>query len=233
MLPKLLLVFILIYVNKPSASCQVPTRYFDPDSISENYLSELKKEYGRYKKYPSRYEKQILIALSYYPELKQTPVIFRIRRRHTTAFTRATWAGLFEVPGKRHFVITLSRKSERLLDPLLFKNLPFNAQIGVIGHELAHVTDFASMTTMQILHHAIKNISRSYIDRFEYNTDAICIMHGLGYQLLTWSSFVREKMNRQNWSGPDYAHRILTKERYMNPTTILEKMKQLAIYQPL
>ena len=62
------------------------------------------------------------------------------------------------------------------------------------------------MFTSQILKHAIRNVSSRYIDRFEFKTDSICIAHGLGYQLLAWSSFVRQKMHRENWDGADYVH---------------------------
>jgi hypothetical protein len=118
-----------------------------------------------------------------------------------------------------------------MLMPLLFKHLSFNALLGALGHELAHVADFQSKTTWDIIGHAVKNVSARYIDRFEFNTDAICIAHGLGYQLLEWSSFVRATMHTVNWLGPDYAHRPKNRERYMNPSTISARMKELPMYE--
>jgi hypothetical protein len=209
----------------------VPRKNFDRDSLSQSYFDVLKKEYGKYKQYPLQFEKQILIALSYYPELKNTPIVFRIRVRHTSLTTRATWVGIFETSERRHFVITISDSTEAMLMPLLFKYLPFNAQVGVMGHELGHVSDFMRMSSLQIIGHAVKNVSAKYIDKFEYNTDAICIAHGLGYQLLDWSRFIRKKMNRENWDGPDYAHRPMTKERYMNPPTIEKRIAADPIYK--
>jgi hypothetical protein len=210
---------------------QVPRKTFIKDSLTENYFSELKKEFGNKKQYPPQFEKQILLALSFYPELKNTPILFRTRIRHTGLNTRATWPGVFESSRKRHFVITISDSSEAMLMPFMFKNLSFNAQVGVMGHELAHVSDFLSMTTRQIIMHAIKNVSSKYIDRFEYNTDAICVAHGLGYQLLEWSSYIRTKMNREYWRGPDFAHKPMNIERYMNPGTILARIIQNPIYK--
>jgi hypothetical protein len=208
----------------------VPNRNFNPDSLSESYFDRLRKEYSGKKKYPRQFEKQILIALSYYPELKNAPIIFRTKPHHSPGFTRVTWVGLFEAPEQRHFLIVISDSTEEMLQPLLFKNLPFNAQIGAIGHELAHVTDFLTKTTFGIIKHAVCNISAEYSDRFEYNTDAICIKHGLGYQLLEWSSYVRNKMYTVNWDGPDYVHKPKKRERYMNPGTIEKKISENAIY---
>jgi len=162
------------------AHTQTPRMIMNPESMTEDYFRELKKEFGFKKQYPPQFEKQILVALSYYPELKNTPIRFRIRTKHTALNTRATWAGVFESPRKRHFVITISDSSESMLMPLMFKNVSFNAQVGVMGHELGHVTDFLKMKTLQLFAHAIKNVSAKYIDRFEYNSDAVCITHALG-----------------------------------------------------
>ncbi|SRR5258706_7620541 len=228
---KLFLTNLILLLLSCFPFCQAPRKNFDPDSLSENYFTGLKKEYGHGKQYPKQFEKQILVALSYYPELRNTPILFRIRVRHTPATTRATWAGVFETARKRHFVITISDSTERILMAIILKHMPFNAQVGLIGHELAHVSDFSRMVSHQIIWHAIKNVSAKYIDKFEYNTDGICIAHGLGYQLLAWSSFIRRKMNRENWDGPDYSPKPMSKERYMNPSTIEKRIAADPIYK--
>lgn len=201
-----------------------------PDSLSRDYFAALKKEFGNKKQYPPQFEKQILIALSYYPELKNTPILFRSRIRHSIAVTRATLGGVFESTKKRHYVVTISDSTEAMLMPILFTKLSFNAQVGVIGHELGHVVQYAAKNTAQLAKYIVKNVSAKYIDRFEYHADSICIAHGLGYQLLEWSSFVRKAMNTENWDGPDYAHRPKKRERYMNPSTILKRVNEDSQY---
>jgi hypothetical protein len=212
---------------------QSPRKNFSPDSLSEDYFNMLRREYASKKRYPLQYEKQILIALSYYPELKDTPITFRKKSNHSPGFTRVTWGGLLESPDKRHFLVVISDSTEEMLMPLIFKNLSFNAQIALIGHELAHVADFSTWTIFRIIKHVVNNVSARYIDRFEYNTDARCIAHGLGYQLLEWSSYVRKTMNTVNWVGPDYAHRLKKRERYMNPSTIEKRISEDLIYKSI
>ncbi len=210
--------------------CQSVINDINADSLPAIYFGELKKEYGNHKRYPAKFEKQILIALSYYPELKDTPIRFREKRRHGSMNARATMAGVFTSKQNRSYVITISDSTEPILAPLLFKNVSFNAQVGVLGHELGHITDFSSMTTLQILKHVVYNVSSKYLDRFEYRTDSICIAHGLGYQLLEWSSHVRKAMNREYWGGPDQVHKITNTERYMNPGTIRKRMNENTLY---
>ncbi|MEO6453567.1 MAG: hypothetical protein ABIN97_05820 [Ginsengibacter sp.] len=216
--------FIFIYFSEVVSS-QVPQKHFNPDSLTQEYFSALKKEFGSYKKIPPVFEKPILIALSYYPELKNTAIRFRINRRHTPLQTRSTWGSLFKKKEIRDYVITISDSTESSLSPLLFKNVSFNAQAGAAGHELAHIADFSKYSFIQLIIHGIRNVSPKYLDRFEFKTDSICIAHGLGYQLLKWSENVRSKMNIINWRGPDYVHAPQHIERYMNPSTILQAIK--------
>ncbi|MEO6327388.1 MAG: hypothetical protein ABIO55_00565 [Ginsengibacter sp.] len=213
-----------------SLCSQVPQKHFNRDSLTEQYYSNLKKEFGNHKKIPAAFEKPILIALSYYPELKNTPIRFRVRRRHTPLQTRSTWTGLFKRREIRDYVITISDSTESALNPLLFKNVSFNAQTGAAGHELAHVADFSGYSFVRTLIHGIRNLSPKYLDKFEFKTDSICIAHGLGYQLLEWSNNVRKKMNTINWRGPDYIHKPQNIERYMNPSTILQRIKANSFY---
>lgn len=227
---RLLFFFSLCLV---SCCAQKPVRSHEPAMFSPAALDSLKLKYAQNKHYPPAFEEQVLIALSYFPELCTTRITFRERPRHGTAITRSTWSSVLLPAGSRKYVITISDAVEPTLQPLLLSNLPFNAQIGVIGHELSHVLQYERMSTSGLLGYAAGNLSARYVDRFEFAADGICIAHGLGYQLLQWSSFVREKMNTVNWRGPDFVHRQHSRERYMNPSTILEKIKTDSLYSGL
>ena len=221
---------VLFHMLVSPAFSQVPRHSFNPDSLSNDFFVQLKKEFGNKKTYAPQLEKPLLIALSYYPELKNTPIRFEYRPKHSSGYTRVAWGGIFEPAATRHYLIVISDSTEPMLMPLLFKNVSFNAQIALLGHELAHVSWFNSIGALDFLQHVIKNVSAKYIDRYEYNTDAICIAHGLGYQLLAWSTYVRKTMNTVNWLGADYAHRPKKRERYMNPATIMKRIAAEPIY---
>jgi hypothetical protein len=103
--------------------------------------------------------------------------------------------------------------------------MDFNAQVGVLGHELSHVYDFSHQSLWSLLGSGIGHLSTSYIDRFEYRTDSICIAHGLGYQLLAWSRFIRLTLHTENYDGSDNIDMpVMNRERYMNPSTILKRI---------
>lgn len=123
--------------------------------------------------------------------------------------------------GRRSYVVIISNKTIKRLTPITFQNLPEAARIGVIGHELSHVVDFSRKTTWQSLLVAAGHFSKRYMASLEFNTDKICIDHGLGEPLYNWSSYIRQTMNTTNWRGVDFVFKPnRQRERYMNPGTI-------------
>ena len=220
-----------LYIIIPAFSlCQVPVRSFTPDMYSQQEYAALRQIVGNHKKIPPDYEKQILVALSYFPELINTRIDFRFKHTNTSFSTRPTIISVLKRSGSRKYIITISDSSEAILTPLQLRNLDYNAQIGIIGHELSHAADFSNKSTLGLLRVAMGNLSRKFLDRLEFKTDSLCIAHGLGYQLLAWSGNLRKKMNSTNWRGPDYAHKPQNTERYMNPATIQQRINISPLY---
>lgn len=176
----------------------------------------------------------ICISLSYYPELMNTHIVFRFRKRTTPLSSRPRISSLFKKKKNRTYVITISSQSTQKLNPIIFSNLPFNAQIGVIGHELAHIKFYNAKNSFQLIALPFKLTSKKFTDQFEFNTDLSCINQGLGYQLYDWSLYVRKALQIPEWKGAvnlktDSAKTLLG-QRYMNPETIEKYMKENSMY---
>jgi len=173
------------------------------------------------KKLPAQYRREMITALSYFPELKEVPVSFRVRRSRATVKTRPEFLSLFLPREARSYVIIISNKTAADVSPLMFSNLPEAARIGILGHELSHVADFSRKTVWQSVKMGLGHLSSRYLDSLEYHTDKICIDHGMGDYLASWSEYVRKEMHTTNWRGVGYANeKKETHERYMNPVTI-------------
>lgn len=208
---------------------------FSLQTLSSSAISFLQDEYGKNKVVPQGYRNQILIALSFFPELKNTSIEFRVIKTCKAPLTTVpSFTSVLKSPKDRKYIITIRNLQSKNLEPILFENLPYNAQIGVIGHELSHVVDFSRQSSLQLITDGINHISYKYVDHFEYRTDSICVAHGLGYQLLEWSKYVRLSLHRENWIGAGNVEeeRKSKRERYMNPSTILRKIEEEPIYQP-
>src|SRR5215212_317510 len=187
----------------------------DIESVSDSL-----QKFAKNKAIPRQYEKQILTALSHFPELKNVHVVFRIRKQYTPLTTQPDLASVFKRKNRRTYIITISNQTIDTLKRLLFQNLTFEEQVGVIGHELSHVVDFNSKNFPGTIGVGIGHISRRFLDSMEFNTDRICIQHGLGQYLLAYSRHVRQTMHVHNWRGVDYVNKGNGNghyERYMNP----------------
>jgi hypothetical protein len=184
---------------------------------------------AKYKIIPEMFKDVIRIALLYYPELSATRIEFRIKKAKAPLAARPTIGGILRRPSKRKYIITISNKTTDKTSPIRLKNLGFNAQVGVIGHELAHISQYNSKRFFYFIGLAIQHLSGRSMDKFENQTDRRCIEHGLGYQLLSWSEEVRKRLSRESWAGVNNSGR--KRERYMNPGTIIKVMESLPRYK--
>ncbi|MGC4036433.1 MAG: hypothetical protein QM764_10755 [Chitinophagaceae bacterium] len=173
------------------------------------------------KTFPGEFSKPILKALSFFPELQNISIEFVIRKTYTPLSTSPSFSSMIKRKSKRTYIVTISDQSIDTLNHLLFKNLSFVEQVGVIGHELSHVVDFDHKNFFQSVRNAIGHLSKRYLDKMEYKTDMICIQHGLGKYLEAYSMHVRQSMHVQYWRGVDHVFEKNDHiERYMNPATI-------------
>jgi hypothetical protein len=201
------------------------TRQYPGYTSNLNYSitdsTEFLQQFTYRKEIPKEIEHPVLEALSHYPELRDVRIKFIIKEQYATLTTRPTMESMLMPEGHREYVITISKKTIPKLTPLLFQNLPAGAQVGIIGHELAHVVDFSSNSLAQDVKKVVGHLSAAYMDNMEFNTDRICIEHGLGAYLEQWSSYIRSTMHTVYWRGADYVNKGDEHyERYMNPSTI-------------
>lgn len=191
-----------------------------------------KKLFGANKSMPAEYEKQIFAALSYFPELRQTKITFKLQKGNSGVIeTRPEWLSVFRNSRKRAYVVFIGDSSSKHIPPFMFRNCPVNGQVGIIGHELTHIVYFSKTNTFGLLKLGVAHVSTSYMDKFENKTDSICIERGLGYQLIDWNIYLRKAFGVEDpENAPDPFFTDTTRERYMSPARIRQVMKKSKVY---
>ncbi len=179
---------------------------------------------------PLQYDTIVKIALLYFPELENTKIKIRIKKQASPLTARPRIFTFFRKATKRKYIITISNKTDSRFSAILLSNLSFNAQIGVVGHELSHISDYNKRVGFYFLKLLFMHLSKKKMDQFEYKTDMRCIEHGLGYKLLSWSKEVRFKLNLIQWNGIKHLNEQ-GRERYMNPESIMRAINQNQIYK--
>lgn len=79
---------------------------------------------------------------------------------------------------------------DKNFDGIPFDSIPYNAAVGIVGHELAHIVDYETLNFLGLIDRLLLYASvphgKSY---FEKNIDLITINRGLGWQLYDWAKY--------------------------------------------
>jgi hypothetical protein len=208
LLKRFLIFFLAAHPYKMSAQ---------PDSTSslplEYNVDSLAKIYGIKKHLLKEYELQTLIALSYYPELLNEHIRFEYSQFNSTAQTTVTFGSIFKKINKQYIIFI---NDDVMKTGLLLSDAPFDGQVAVLGHELAHVTDFKSRGFFDMVWWGLSYLVVKQRTKIERRTDRLTIAHGLGLPLYYWADFVL------NHSKANKRYKRIKQTKYMQPAEILE-----------
>ena len=153
-----------------------------------NYLDSLKENFSFNKQIPKKYELSILIALSYFPELKTTKIKFKETKIKTSLNARPTiWSLFFREKDKRQYIVRINNSKKDSLVPI--SEAPFNAKIGVFGHEFAHFVDYNNRNFNGVMERLKAYSKDETKELYEKEIDSITIKRGLGWQIHDWSYY--------------------------------------------
>ncbi|MEM9918816.1 MAG: hypothetical protein AAF990_12010 [Bacteroidota bacterium] len=215
--------WLLVNTYSPGGSSmegfvKTPTAFIDSEQ-ARSQVDDLIGDFGQAKVLPAAYELQALVALSYFPELKDVPIRFALWESPFAHTSRPDWQSMLWPWMERSYTIGIGKQLKTSLAATAFRNLSFNAQIGVLGHELSHIVDYEQKTNAVLMGLGLQYFFEDFQICFERRTDIQTIERGLGYQLLEWSRSV---------------HPLLTADGrghlYLNPEQILTRIEENDLY---
>jgi hypothetical protein len=204
--------FLLLYTGNNFAQQKAP-RLFSAIIMSQQ-IDTLRSQFSNNKFLYEKYELQTLVALSFYPELKNTKISFRRSELKTTMVARPKGMNVFRGKGKRHYIIYINDFPTAKISP---DSVSFNAQIGVIGHELAHLVEYENTSSLKMLYVGLSYFNKKFRAKFERATDLRTINHGLLWQCYDFALYVHNSKN----APAEYI--TYKKKFYMSPKEIKEK----------
>ncbi len=200
-----------------------PKRLFKKEE-QVTQLIKLKENYSFNKFFETQdYCLQTYIALSYYPELKNVLITFKHKNIYTTMETRPNTISLLGNKENRTYTVYIDNNAEN--EGITLNTVPFNAQIGIIGHELAHIVDYERHSTFEIAKIGTKYINKKTRPKFEKSIDSLTIQIGLGWQLYDWSDYVLNK------SKASANYKNYKRNTYLIPSEIDKIIQNLDIYR--
>lgn len=203
-------------VSSFSHFSNIPTKSIDSSFYKSNLL-ELERTFGQNKIIILKYQLQILIALSYFPELKDVQIDFAYKNINTTMQCKPAFNSLLK-NANRKYKININKDLK--FQDVLIDEVPFNAQIGLIAHEIAHIVDYESGKCKHVISRGFDYLKEASKKKYESTVDSITVAYGLGWQLYDWAYFSLNN-SKSSQKYKDFKSRI-----YMSPDLILEQIKR-------
>jgi len=182
-----LTIFLLVVCSVGQA--QLPRKIITP-SMYTGQLKQLQDEFGKNKFLQEDFELPLLIALSKYPELKELRIQVVYRKIKTTMAVRPRLGSVFRRKVKRCYRVVINSNEEKLRKAAL-KNVPFNAQVGVLAHEFAHIRLYHTKNVFGLIGVGISySVSKRFREKFEKENDRETIARGYGWQVYHFTSYI-------------------------------------------
>ena len=205
------LIYIFVFFISIEQAFSQTNRNISP---ADYQLAELQQKFGNNKKFIPGLELQSLIALSFYPELTDCKIDFKLSGQESMAKTTLSFVSL--IFNFKHFLIYIN--NNRSGPGLMIKDLPFNAQVGALGHELAHAADFMHKNLPGMIWWGIKYLNKNKRRSIERSADLTTIRHGLGWQLFDYTTFVMES------PAASSGYKKFKSRYYLHPEEILHNL---------
>lgn len=159
------------------------------------------------------------VALNRYPELHHRSITVKLKSITSTMQAQPTPNFIVKRKNKRAYRIFVNDNPE--LTGINYQDLSFNALVGWIGHEFAHLIDYSSMNNRELLGFIAAYVfDKREMRKTERQADKETIKRGLGIQLLDGVVFFEknEKVSKR--------YRKRKKKNYLSEEEIIANIKR-------
>lgn len=178
------------------------------------------------KKIPKVIEKEVLKALSFYPELRSVSIHFVFKRNIKKSVMQAQprIGTMFSGKENRGYNINISALFRLTHTAIPIHQIPADIMIGWIGHELGHVMDYHNRSVFGMIRFGFGYLfSTSYIQQAERVADTFAVMHGLGHYIIQTKNFILNHAELPE----KYKQKIA--RLYLSPDDIVEQVRLLEV----
>ncbi|PQJ79155.1 hypothetical protein [Polaribacter porphyrae] len=180
---------------------------------------------------PKQIKDRVLVALEYYPQLKDVQIEFKFKKniKKSTMQARPTFDSFFKSKKDRKYLILISEKFKISGREFSTIDIPRDIFIGWIGHELGHIMDYQNRNKWNLIWFGLKYLfSENHIIEAERAADSFAVKHKMEEYILKTKNFI---LNHAEISET-YKNRM--KRYYLSPEEIMylvedRKSKELKI----
>ena len=185
---------------------------------------------------PSVIEKNVLKALSHYPELKDTDIrfVFKQSLKGSVMAARPVFGSLLRKKKNRAYQILISStfRLPNTIEPI--HQIPDSVMIGWIGHELGHIMDYEERSSMGVIGFGFGYVfSRKYVRKAERIADIYAVEHGMADYIIATKNFILDHAELPQAYKDKIARLYLSPDDIVELVTELEEEERDAIKQEM
>jgi hypothetical protein len=176
------------------------------------------------KQIPAVIENNVLIALSFYPELTNTPISFVFKRNIKTSVMQAqpVFTTLLRKRKNRRYRINISAHFKLTHSRMPILQIPDDVMIGWIGHELGHILDYESRSNAAMVSFGYRYYFHpSFVKQAEMIADSLAVERGMGNYIVATKRFIL------NHAELPQRYKDKIARLYLSPDVIVEQVKKL------
>lgn len=196
-----------------------------PQEVNPSQHFDLKPmQFNNNKKIPVEIEKNVLKALSFYPELKNAVIDFIFKKSIKTSVMQAqpVFLTLLRTRKNRRYRINISRHFKLINSEMPITEIPEQVMIGWIGHELGHILDYEGKSNFEIVSFGYRYLFHpTFVKHAEMIADSLAVERGMGNYIVSTKRFILDHAELPQ-SYKDKIRRL-----YLSPDVIVEQVKKL------
>lgn len=173
---------------------------------------------------PERIELNVLKALSYYPELKNTTIEFLFKADLNSSVMQAqpVFRTLLLNRKNRRYQINISSQFRLISSSLPILEIPDDVMIGWIGHELGHILDYEGKSNYELVSFGYQYyFSSKFVKHAEMVADSLAVERGMGNFIVATKRYILDHAELPQ------AYKDKISRLYLSPDVIVEQVKKL------
>jgi hypothetical protein len=181
-------------------------------------------QFSHNKGIPAEIEKNVLTALSFYPELKNTTINFIFKTKIKTSVMQAqpVFTTLLYKRKNRRYRINISTNFNLINAQMPILEIPDKIMIGWIGHELGHILDYEGKSNSEIISFGYHYLFHpAFVKQAEMVADSLAVERGLGDYIVATKRFILDHAQLPQ------AYKDKIRRLYLSPDVIVEQVKKL------
>lgn len=164
-------------------------------------------------------------ALEFFPDLKDVNISFELKDKISGSVMQAQpkIVSLFvDKREKRKYKIKITRQLDFGNRIVPIEEIPSDALIGWIGHELGHIMDYLNRSSVNMMHFGARYLlSKQKVVEAELTADGYAIGCGLGHQILANKNYILDH------DGFDEEYKNKIRDLYMSREDILTLLEEM------